>query len=303
MTFEYAPAPESRASVSIKPKYGHYIGGKFVAGEKHFPTINPATEEVLSSIALGSKKDVDAAVKAAKKALDVHWSKLSGRERGKYLFRIARILQERTREFAVLESLDNGKPYGIAYAATPTLTATATPSTPVCAGDTVQLNSSAVIPFTYVQSTETFFLETLPATAGPSGDDVVSAALPLGFGFNYYGVNYTQFAISTNGNIQLGNGSGTANNPAYNNQWTDAAIPNAAVPNNMIALAWDDWDITAGQIRYGVTGVSPNQKMVVSFVTTGRGFGGADTLDGQIVLEETTNKIYMNIVLYPKNFK
>ena len=59
MTFEYAPAPESRASVSIKPKYGHYIGGKFVAGEKHFPTINPATEEVLSSISLGGKKDVD----------------------------------------------------------------------------------------------------------------------------------------------------------------------------------------------------------------------------------------------------
>ena len=110
MTFEYAPAPESRASVSIKPQYGHYIGGKFVPGEKHFPTINPATEEVLSSIALGSKKDVDAAVKAAKKALDAHWSKLSGRERGKYLFRIARILQERAREFAVLESLDNGKP-------------------------------------------------------------------------------------------------------------------------------------------------------------------------------------------------
>ena len=72
MTFEYAPAPESRASVSIKPQYGHYIGGKFVPGEKHFQTINPATEEVLSSIALGNKKDVDAAVKAAKKALDAH---------------------------------------------------------------------------------------------------------------------------------------------------------------------------------------------------------------------------------------
>ena len=194
-----------------------------------------------------------------------------------------------------LTSCTNTATVTITSAATPTLTATATPSTPVCAGDTVQLNSSAVIPFTYVQSTETFSLETLPATAGPSGDDFLSAALPLGFGFNYYGVNYTQFAISTNGNIQLGNGSGTANNPAYNNQWTDAAIPNAAVPNNMIALAWDDWDITAGQIRYGVTGVSPNQKMVVSFVTTGRGAGGADTLDGQIVLEETTNKIYMNI--------
>jgi len=110
LTFEYAPAPESRALVSIKPKYGHFIGGKFVAGSKHFPTINPATEEVLSQIARGDKGDVDAAVKAARKAYTTTWSKMSGKERGKYLFRIARIMQERSREFAVLETLDNGKP-------------------------------------------------------------------------------------------------------------------------------------------------------------------------------------------------
>lgn len=110
MTFEYAPAPESRALVSIKPKYGHFIGGKFVAGSKHFPTINPATEEVLSQIALAGKNDIDAAVKAARKAYTTTWSKMSGKERGKYLFRIARIMQERSREFAVLETLDNGKP-------------------------------------------------------------------------------------------------------------------------------------------------------------------------------------------------
>jgi aldehyde dehydrogenase (NAD+) len=110
LTFEYAPAPESRALVSIKPKYGHFIGGKFVAGSKHFPTINPATEEVLSQIARGGKSDVDAAVKAARKAYTTTWSKMSGKERGKYLFRIARIMQERSREFAVLETLDNGKP-------------------------------------------------------------------------------------------------------------------------------------------------------------------------------------------------
>ncbi|MEY4346565.1 MAG: hypothetical protein RJA68_68 [Actinomycetota bacterium] len=110
LTFEYAPAPESRAIVSIKPKYGHFIGGKFVAGSKHFPTINPATEEVLSQIALAGKNDVDAAVKAARKAYTTTWSKMSGKERGKYLFRIARIMQERSREFAVLETLDNGKP-------------------------------------------------------------------------------------------------------------------------------------------------------------------------------------------------
>jgi aldehyde dehydrogenase (NAD+) len=110
LSFEYAPAPESRALVSIKPKYGHFIGGKFVAGSKHFPTINPATEEVLSQIARGGKSDVDAAVKAARKAYTTTWSKMSGKERGKYLFRIARIMQERSREFAVLETLDNGKP-------------------------------------------------------------------------------------------------------------------------------------------------------------------------------------------------
>ena len=110
MTFEYAPAPESRAIVTIKPKYGHFIGGKFVPGAKHFPTINPATEEVLSQIALGGKADVDAAVKAARKAYANTWSKMSGKERGKYLYRIARIMQERAREFAVLETLDNGKP-------------------------------------------------------------------------------------------------------------------------------------------------------------------------------------------------
>ena len=110
VNFDYAPAPESRAIVSIKPKYGHFIGGKFVAGGKHFPTINPATEETLSLIALAGKADVDAAVKAARKAYTATWSKMSGRERGKYLFRIARIMQERAREFAVLETLDNGKP-------------------------------------------------------------------------------------------------------------------------------------------------------------------------------------------------
>jgi aldehyde dehydrogenase (NAD+) len=110
MTFEYSPAPESRAIVSIKPKYGHFINGSFVTGKNHFPTVNPASEEVLSHIALGGLTDVDKAVIAAQKAYTKTWSKLSGKERGKYLFRISRILQERAREFAVLETLDNGKP-------------------------------------------------------------------------------------------------------------------------------------------------------------------------------------------------
>jgi len=109
MTFEYSPAPESKSIVKIAPQYGHFINGDFVKGKNHFPTINPATEEVLSQISLGGKSELDKAVTAATKAFS-KWSKLTGAERGKYLYRIARILQERAREFAVLESLDNGKP-------------------------------------------------------------------------------------------------------------------------------------------------------------------------------------------------
>lgn len=109
--FEYAPAPESRSVVEIKDSYGLFIDGEFVEpqSESFLPTINPATEEVLAHFAVGSDADVDAAVRAARRALP-KWSKLPGSERGKYLFRIARILQERAREFAVLETLDNGKP-------------------------------------------------------------------------------------------------------------------------------------------------------------------------------------------------
>ncbi|MGB0100223.1 MAG: aldehyde dehydrogenase family protein, partial [Nocardioides sp.] len=109
--FEYAPAPESRSIVDIKPSYGLFVGGEFVDGRgSSFKTISPATEEVLAEVAEADEADVDAAVKAARKAYDKVWSKMSGRERAKYLYRIARIIQERSRELAVLESLDNGKP-------------------------------------------------------------------------------------------------------------------------------------------------------------------------------------------------
>jgi len=111
MPFEYAPAPESRAVVDIAPSYGLFIDGQFVDGHgATFKTISPATEEVLSEIAEADQADVDAAVKAARKAYDRVWSRMPGRERAKYLYRIARIIQERSRELAVLESLDNGKP-------------------------------------------------------------------------------------------------------------------------------------------------------------------------------------------------
>ncbi len=109
--FEYAPAPESRSIVDIKPSYGLFINGEFVDGTgTSFKTINPASEEVLSEVAEASAADVDKAVRAARKAYDKVWGPMSGRERAKYLYRIARIIQERGRELAVLESIDNGKP-------------------------------------------------------------------------------------------------------------------------------------------------------------------------------------------------
>ena len=111
MVFEYAPAPESTKIVNLKSNYELFIGGKFVKSKagSNYKTINPATEEVLSEIVEASQKDVDEAVKAARKAFK-SWSKLPGSERGKYLYRLARIIQERSRELAVLESMNNGKP-------------------------------------------------------------------------------------------------------------------------------------------------------------------------------------------------
>jgi aldehyde dehydrogenase (NAD+) len=109
--FEYAPAPESRSIVDIAPSYGLFIDGQFVDGTgTSFKTVNPATEEVLAEVAAGSEADVDRAVAAAHRAYTRVWGPMRPADRGKYLFRIARILQERAREFAVLESLDNGKP-------------------------------------------------------------------------------------------------------------------------------------------------------------------------------------------------
>ncbi|MEV5435684.1 aldehyde dehydrogenase family protein [Streptomyces sp. NPDC052682] len=109
--FAYAPAPESRSIVDIAPSYGLFIDGEFVeaADGKVFKTVSPSTEEVLSEVAQAGAEDVDRAVRAARKAFE-KWSALPGSERAKYLFRIARIIQERSRELAVLETLDNGKP-------------------------------------------------------------------------------------------------------------------------------------------------------------------------------------------------
>lgn len=108
----YAPAQESRAHVRIREKYGLYIGGKSVEpiSRRYYSTINPATEEALAKVAVAGPRDVDLAVQSARRAYDRYWAKMPGAERAKYLFRIARLVQERARELAVLESLDGGKP-------------------------------------------------------------------------------------------------------------------------------------------------------------------------------------------------
>lgn len=110
--WDYAAAPESTAHVTIDERYGLFIDGQFKAprSRRFFDTINPANEKVLASVAQANARDVDDAVKAARKAYDTVWKPMAAAERGKYLYRIARVLQERAREFAVIESMDGGKP-------------------------------------------------------------------------------------------------------------------------------------------------------------------------------------------------
>lgn len=110
--WEYSESIESSSIVKIAPKYNLFINGKFVAPKsgKYFPTINPATEQKIAEVAEASEADVDAAVTAARTAYNKVWSKLPGKERAKYIYRIARLIQDRARELAVLESIDGGKP-------------------------------------------------------------------------------------------------------------------------------------------------------------------------------------------------
>lgn len=111
-TWQYAPSPESTAHVSLEERYGLFINGKFTApvSGRYFDTINPATEKKIASVAEAGGADVDKAVKAARSAYDRYWSKMQPSERGKYIFRIARLIQEKGRELAVIESMDGGKP-------------------------------------------------------------------------------------------------------------------------------------------------------------------------------------------------
>ncbi|MGY8781553.1 MAG: aldehyde dehydrogenase family protein [Fidelibacterota bacterium] len=110
--WDYSPAPESTDHILLKDKYDLFINGEFIPGEdgKYFDTINPATEKKIAKVAEAGKTDVDKAVRSARKAYENTWSKMPAKERGKYIFRIARLLQERAREFSVIETLDGGKP-------------------------------------------------------------------------------------------------------------------------------------------------------------------------------------------------
>jgi len=109
-SWEYAPAPEARDLVQLRDRYGLFIGGDWIEPKETYETIDPSTEAPLAQVGQATPEEIDVAVKAARDAFENGWSTISPTERAKYLFRIARILQERSREFAVLESLNGGKP-------------------------------------------------------------------------------------------------------------------------------------------------------------------------------------------------
>jgi len=109
-SWEYAPAPEARDLVQLRDRYGLFIGGEWIEPKETYETIDPSTEETLAQVGQATPEEINLAVQAAREAFENGWSTISPTERAKYLFRIARILQERSREFAVLESLNGGKP-------------------------------------------------------------------------------------------------------------------------------------------------------------------------------------------------
>ena len=110
--WDYSPAPESTDHIQLKNKYDLFINGEFVLSSdgKYFDTINPSNEKKIAEVAEAGKADIDKAVASARKAYDKTWSKMHPKERGKYIYRIARLLQERAREFSVIETMDGGKP-------------------------------------------------------------------------------------------------------------------------------------------------------------------------------------------------
>src|ERR1700742_3720936 len=110
MRFSSDAASENGSRVTLRGSYGLFIGGSFVSGSSVFKTISPATEEVLAEVTHGTTEDVDRAGAGARHAYERVWSVMPGRERARYLLRIARLMRERAADLAVLESLDSGKP-------------------------------------------------------------------------------------------------------------------------------------------------------------------------------------------------
>src|SRR5687767_1185118 len=110
--WEYAPSPEATDHIRVDPKYGLFIGGRWVTPRsgRFFTTVSPSTEQILAEIADANAQDVDDAVKAAREGYEKYWSKMRGVDRAKYIFRIARAIQEKSRELAIVESMDGGKP-------------------------------------------------------------------------------------------------------------------------------------------------------------------------------------------------
>ncbi|MFB6374990.1 MAG: aldehyde dehydrogenase family protein, partial [Bradymonadaceae bacterium] len=109
-TWEYADAPQSADFVEHEDQYGHFIGGEFVEADEYFTSVNPSNEEVIAELGVGTAETVDEAVRAARTAYEDHWSTMPASERAKYIYRIGRMIKEKSRELAVLESMDGGKP-------------------------------------------------------------------------------------------------------------------------------------------------------------------------------------------------
>ena len=110
--WDYSPAPESTDHIQLKDQYDLFINGEFIPAVdgKYFDTINPSNEKKIAEVAEAGKADIEKAVASAQKAYEKTWSKMHPKERGKYIYRIARLLQERAREFSVIETMDGGKP-------------------------------------------------------------------------------------------------------------------------------------------------------------------------------------------------
>src|SRR5919198_4356578 len=152
----YATAPEARDIVRVEERYGYYVGGEWLEPRETYTTIDPSTEEPLAEIGQATAEEVDAAVAAARDAFENGWSAVAPAERAKYLFRIARILQERSREFAVLESLDGGKPIKESRDVDLPLAAA------LAAGNTVVLKPAETTPLTALLFTDVLRQAELP---------------------------------------------------------------------------------------------------------------------------------------------